>query len=90
MESGVTGHALRVVLYSPTYSCNPPTLFLILSEFLILIKVAEIVTKKILILPIVTALQIVFYFMSIYAPDTLGIKEEYGDWTWPIRYKNML
>ena len=28
------GGALRVVLYSPTYSCNPPTLFLILSESL--------------------------------------------------------
>ena len=33
MDSGVVGGALRVVLYSPTYSCNPPTLFLILSEF---------------------------------------------------------
>ena len=38
LDSGVAGGALRVVLYSPTYSCNPPTLFLILSESLILVK----------------------------------------------------
>lgn len=35
MDSGVAGGALRVVLYTPTFSCNPPTLFLILSEFLL-------------------------------------------------------
>lgn len=62
MDSGVAGGALRVVLYTPTFSCNPPTLFLIL----------------------ITALQIVFYFMSIYAPETLGIEEEFGDPRWPI------
>ena len=27
------GSALRVVLYSPSYTCNPPALFLILSKF---------------------------------------------------------
>ena len=58
-EALSVGGALKVFLYSPTCSCNPPTLFIIL----------------------ITALQIVFYFMSIHAPETLGIEE---DTRWPI------
>ena len=86
MDSGVAGGALRVVLYSPTYSCNPPTLFLILSEIHSLNGVEFCVNLSNFI---VTALQIVFYFMSIYAPETLGIEEEFGDARWPIRYNKL-
>ncbi len=32
MNTSVMGKALRVIAYSPSYSCHPPTLFLLLSE----------------------------------------------------------
>ncbi len=29
LDSGVTGGVLRVIAYAPTYSCSPPTVFLL-------------------------------------------------------------
>ena len=63
---------------------QPSSSFLVSLSFLL--KAQELKSKFPLL---VTALQIMFYFMSIYAPETLGIEEEFGDRNWPIRYKDI-
>lgn len=56
----IAGGFLRVLLYSPTYSCVPPTIF-ILS---------------------ITLLQVMFYLLSLYSRESLGVVYNYADRQW--------
>ena len=50
-KNKVMGGVMGVVALSPTYTCSPPTLFIIG----------------------ITALQVLFYLLSLFAPETMGI-----------------
>ena len=59
-KNKVMGGVMGVVALSPTYTCSPPTLFIIG----------------------ISALQVLFYLLSLFAPETMGIlnPEESPKW----------
>lgn len=51
---------MQVLAYSPTYTCSPPTLFIL----------------------IITCVQVLFYLLCYFLPDSMGISNQYGEPGW--------